>query len=95
MPNPHAPTAPTINLNGSHGPTLVEQWGDAAKAIYAAAEALQAVLPHGRDYPQSGSMEARARHLTHMAALDAAYEYASNIHMDLYDQQSARERTRR
>jgi hypothetical protein len=42
---------PTPNLNGDSKETLLDQMITARRALILAAEAMQAALPHGRNYP--------------------------------------------
>lgn len=42
---------PTINLNGSHGPTLLEDHLRVYDLLREALRELQKLVPHGRDYP--------------------------------------------
>jgi hypothetical protein len=42
--------APTLNINGSNGKTLLSQHRAAAKALREAIIAVHAIWPHGRDF---------------------------------------------
>lgn len=48
---------PTIHLNGSHGPTLLQDHIKCMEAIVKAQEALINIAPHGRDYYLGGSIQ--------------------------------------
>jgi hypothetical protein len=41
---------PTVHRNGTAPETLIDDYLDAANAVYAAMEALAKTAPHGRDY---------------------------------------------
>jgi hypothetical protein len=47
--------APTVNLNGTSGPVLLEQVLTAREAVLDAFRALQAAAPNGRDYQTAKS----------------------------------------
>jgi hypothetical protein len=61
---------PTIHINGSHGPTLLEGYLEAIRALQAAGKALDATCPNGRDYYVQGDHaigEAMAQHFDRVA----------------------------
>jgi len=41
---------PTVHLNGTHGPNLLDQVTDASQAAWKLMKALENMSPHGRDY---------------------------------------------
>lgn len=66
-------TAPTINLNGSHGPALLEDVMNAHDAVGAAIAAAQKTSPNGRDYqtaPKGAFEAARAEHICRLTRLN-------------------------
>jgi hypothetical protein len=46
----YPPQAPTINLNGTHGPDLYESLGRVVDALEDSLDALRRAAPNGRDY---------------------------------------------
>ena len=83
---------PTINMNGSGGLELIEQYGHARTALIAALRALEAASPNGRDYPQGfdavreATDEARERH----ARVRASLVEIEMIFRSLHEQMAAR-----
>jgi hypothetical protein len=67
---------PRIHLNGSHGPTLLAQYLDAATAASEALKLLQAIDVNGRDYyvvrPNAANI-AMVEHSARCAALRAIF----------------------
>lgn len=67
--------APTIHLNGSHGPYLLEEYQTAADALAAAIDAVQSITVNARDYYPQGpdafpaASKRRAEMLAQMHAL--------------------------
>jgi hypothetical protein len=63
-------TPPTVHLNGTSGEHLAQAAADAYAAVQAAAEALKAVYPNGRDYyPQDRQLN-RPEGTSHRLAVD-------------------------
>lgn len=63
-------TSPTININGTYGPSLLEDVERARDAIYDAIQALRAMEPNGRDYLDSDALhlaqQAHRRRIGHL-----------------------------
>jgi hypothetical protein len=74
---------PTVHLNGSNGPALAAQVGDAAHAVHAAIEALHGTAPHGRDYYLQGEgayQQAREQHEDRVARLRSVHAELAAIY---------------
>jgi NAD-dependent oxidoreductase involved in siderophore biosynthesis len=80
---------PRIHLNGSHGPTLFEQYHTAIAATRDALSALQGIDVNGRDYyvisSQAASL-AYAEHMDRCRALRAIISDLSAIAESIADQ---------
>jgi hypothetical protein len=61
---------PRLNLNGSHGPTLVAQYRAALEAVSNAIVHVQQIDVHGRDYILLDSNAASVAFAEHRARLD-------------------------
>jgi len=64
-----APIVPTVHGNGTSREALMEQRGDALRAIRATLEALTQMAPNARDYPDGGYSEAVTQHVARVAAI--------------------------
>lgn len=75
-------TAPTIHLNGTSGPVLIEQNRAARVALRTALDVLQEARPHGRDYytQAAGAYErAKDEHLDRMRRLESIIDELEEI----------------
>ncbi len=85
---------PTVHLNGSHGPTLLETLSTAYSAIGDAVRALQATGPNGRDYYPQGAdaiRTAQAQHVARLAALAGVERDLLTIALNVRGQLDERE----
>jgi hypothetical protein len=60
---------PKLNINGSHGPTLLNEYLEAASTVSSAIRALQRIDVHGRDYQTLDAQAYSRAHLEHVARL--------------------------
>lgn len=91
-------TAPTLNMNGSTGNSLLWDIGNAIQAINAAYDAMSKCHPHGRDYqtaPDSADAYTRAaeEHRSRLQTLTEVgqqyEELAEKIHAQMKEQTRA------
>jgi hypothetical protein len=83
---------PRIHLNGSHGPSLLEQYDDAIAALKTAQSFLRVIDVNNRDYyiiSADAGTAAFAEHHARLKALDTItaelMTIAENIDAQLYD----------
>lgn len=74
----HLPTTrmmkPVININGTSAETLVEDRNEVLEQLRAAYDAMRALAPHGRDYPNADFAKDREIHMARCAELHAILE---------------------
>lgn len=86
-------TSPRININGTDGKDLLQQWMDAHAALNKAHEALLTAMPHGRDF-QTVAQEfyrlARDEHIDRLKRLERISAEVEQIALNLLEQIGSR-----
>jgi hypothetical protein len=81
-------TLPTVHLNGTSGPDLLEQITKAREGVEAAIARLQDAAPNGRDYYPQGPdayPAARAEHDARLQRLTTVERELQDIELHLFD----------
>ena len=89
---------PTLHLNGTSGPMLIEGYKDAVRAVNAAIDAMAKIEFNGRDYYPQGDdafRQARKEHAARFEALNQVQAELIKIAMSVHDQQAERDEMRR
>lgn len=73
-------TFPTIHRNGSHGPTLLEEYAAADAAALALLQALQAIDFNARDYYVQGPSAFEAARTEHQRRYTAITDIRKELH---------------
>jgi hypothetical protein len=91
------PTAPVLNLNGTSGPALVEEYKNAYRAIREAYEAVNSVTVHGRDFqtaPPGTYEKARAEKVEWLTQLKSIEQAMTDLATDVQKQMKGMNRNR-
>ncbi len=87
-------TVPTVHLNGSSARSLIDGYGEAAKALYEAIGSLRTTAPHGRDYYVSQDpaalMKATLEHKARCEKLAGVLEELQELAIAVQEQEDAR-----
>jgi hypothetical protein len=84
---------PRLNLNGTDGATLLDEYVRAIAAVQDAIAAVQAVTCHGRDYyiiSSEAASAAFAEHNARLAALGKVHRQLEAIALNISEQLDAR-----
>ena len=91
---------PQLNINGTDGEALMNEYREAARALGKAIEALEAVTVHGRDYQtlanaSSAASDAYREHRERLAKLRTVHGELQALYSDVYAQWDERQAAER